>query len=250
VSLRQSLLVGAGLVAAVAMAASAATLAALGRAVGWHEPLHWALPVAVDLLALVAGLAWLAASVPQAARKLGCVLTLVSVAGSVALNAIGHLVDTDHMTVGPGLVITVSAVPPIAAALAVHLTAVMTATGHPDTSEVTTDMTDSVVEVTALPPPGTVPVWDPFPVPEVTAGMTTPATALPATQPVRKVVTLPVDPTADDREATAADVRKEARRLNRQAVKETGRPVTIDALRADLGLSRRAAAALRKEVLA
>jgi hypothetical protein len=124
--LRRAVLAGAGLVAAVAMGASAATLADLGTAVGWAEPLHWALPVSVDLLALVSGLAWLAASVPEPARKMGAVLTLITVTVSVVLNAVGHLVDTNHLMVGPWMVISVSAVPPLAAALAVHLAANIT----------------------------------------------------------------------------------------------------------------------------
>ncbi|MFE9335105.1 DUF2637 domain-containing protein [Streptomyces sp. NPDC006925] len=126
-SLRTALIAGAGIVAAVAMAASAATLAELGHAVGWAGWLRWALPVAVDVLALVAGVAWLAAGVAPGARQLGRTLTLVSVAVSVLLNAIGHLVATRYMTPGPWLVIGVSAVPPLAAALAVHLTAAITA---------------------------------------------------------------------------------------------------------------------------
>ncbi|MCZ4103813.1 hypothetical protein, partial [Streptomyces sp. H39-C1] len=128
VNLRTALIAGAALVAAVAMAASAATLAELGSWVGWASPLHWALPVAVDVLALVAGVAWLAVGVAPAARSLGRTLTLVTVVVSVVLNAISHLVTTDHMVVGPWLVIGVSAVPPLAAALAVHLTAAITTT--------------------------------------------------------------------------------------------------------------------------
>lgn len=124
--MRKVLIAGAGLVAVVAMAASAATLADLGIEVGWTEPLHWSLPVAVDVLALVAGVAWLAAGVSAKARALGRNLTLVSVVVSVVLNAVSHLVATGHMVVGPELVIAVSAVPPLAAALAVHLTAAIT----------------------------------------------------------------------------------------------------------------------------
>ncbi|MDO0936514.1 DUF2637 domain-containing protein [Streptomyces sp. DG2A-72] len=109
---------GAALVTAVAMAASADTLATLGRAVGWGAVLAWSLPVSVDALALVAGLAWIAAG---AGQSLGRVLTLTSVAVSVILNAVGHLASTGHLKTGPYLVIAVSAVPPVAAALAVHL---------------------------------------------------------------------------------------------------------------------------------
>ncbi len=120
---RNLIIGGAALVAAVAMAASADTLAALGRAVGWGYVLSWALPVSVDVLALVAGLAWIAAGT---GRSLGRVLTLLTVAVSVLLNALGHLVSTGHLTASPYLVIGVSAVPPLAAALAVHLGATVT----------------------------------------------------------------------------------------------------------------------------
>lgn len=126
--IRTGLIAGAGLVAAVAMAASAATLADLGKAVGWHRYLAWSLPVSVDALALVAGVAWLAAGVTAKARTLGRTLTLLSVVTSVTLNALGHLVGTRHLGVGPEMVIAVSAVPPLAAALAVHLTAAITGT--------------------------------------------------------------------------------------------------------------------------
>lgn len=126
---RVTLVSGAAIVATVAMAASADTLATLGGAVGWGEVMKWSLPVSVDVLALVSGLVWLTAGLPESARKLGCWLTLVTVVGSMVLNATGHLVSTDHIVVGPPLVIAVSAVPPLAAALAVHLAA-MTAQGH------------------------------------------------------------------------------------------------------------------------
>ncbi|GHJ40483.1 hypothetical protein Sm713_60920 [Streptomyces sp. TS71-3] len=115
---RIMIVAGAALVATVAMAASADTLASLGRSVGWGPGLAWSLPVSVDVLALVAGLAWLAAG---ASQSLGRVLTLITVGVSVLLNAVGHLVSTGHLTTGPILVIAVSAVPPLAAALAVHL---------------------------------------------------------------------------------------------------------------------------------
>ena len=128
INTRAVLVTGAAIVATVAMAASADTLATLGGAVGWGEQMKWSLPVSVDVLALVSGLVWLTAGLPEGARKLGCWLTLVTVGGSMVLNAIGHLVSTDHIVVGPPLVIAVSAVPPLAAALAVHLAA-MTAQG-------------------------------------------------------------------------------------------------------------------------
>ncbi|MFB7678406.1 DUF2637 domain-containing protein, partial [Kitasatospora purpeofusca] len=115
---------GAGLVALVAMAASASTLAELGRAIGWTQWkgwLAWSLPVSVDLLAAVSGLAWLAGGVAEEARSLGRWITVAAVTVSVALNAISHLVDSGDVQVGPWLRIGVSTVPPIVAAVALHL---------------------------------------------------------------------------------------------------------------------------------
>ncbi|MFD9192964.1 GIY-YIG nuclease family protein [Streptomyces phaeochromogenes] len=65
--------------------------------------------------------------------------------------------------------------------------------------------------------------------------------ALPAEQPrqvVTEVVTL-----------TPSDLRRMARALNRRVVTATGKPVTIDRLREEFGLSRREATDLRREIL-
>ncbi|WP_439940044.1 DUF2637 domain-containing protein [Streptomyces sp. BBFR115] len=137
---RITIVAGAALVAAVAMAASADTLADLGRSVGWGHRLAWSLPVSVDVLALVAGLAWLAAG---ASRNLGRALTLITVGVSVLLNAVGHLVSTGHLTTGPLLVIAVSAVPPLAAALAVHLGATVNADRTVSSAEGTLHVTEA-----------------------------------------------------------------------------------------------------------
>ncbi|WP_331756788.1 DUF2637 domain-containing protein [Streptomyces sp. NBC_01506] len=152
ISTRIVLVSGAAIVATVAMAASADTLAALGGAVGWGREMKWSLPVSVDVLALVSGLVWLTAGLPEAARRLGMWLTLVTVVGSMVLNAVGHLVSTQHIVAGPPLVIAVSAVPPLTAALAVHLAA-MTAQGQKgpktDTATVSTQSLADTVPVPA-----------------------------------------------------------------------------------------------------
>jgi hypothetical protein len=65
--------------------------------------------------------------------------------------------------------------------------------------------------------------------------------AVPAEAPhqvVTEVVTL-----------TPAELRRRASKLNRELVTSTGRPVTIDRLREEYGLSRREAAELRREVV-
>ncbi|WP_432008904.1 DUF2637 domain-containing protein [Streptomyces bacillaris] len=65
--------------------------------------------------------------------------------------------------------------------------------------------------------------------------------AVPAQDP-RQVVTVPVT-------ITPSELRKQARALNRQVVTETGRPVTIERLRDEYGLSRRDATDLRREIV-
>ncbi|GHF57884.1 hypothetical protein [Streptomyces griseosporeus] len=66
-------------------------------------------------------------------------------------------------------------------------------------------------------------------------------TAVPAEQP-RQVVTETIV-------RTPSELRREARRLNREAVRSTNRPVTIKTLQEELGLSRREATDLRREVV-
>ncbi|MFF3911559.1 hypothetical protein ACFYZJ_37785 [Streptomyces sp. NPDC001848] len=48
---------------------------------------------------------------------------------------------------------------------------------------------------------------------------------------------------------TPAELRRQARRLNREALRSTSRPVTIKALQDELGLSRREATDLRREIV-
>lgn len=208
---RHVVIAGAVVVAVTAFAASADTLATLGRSVGWNEWLSWSLPVAVDVLAMVALIAWFTPGV----QKLGQWMTGATVVTSVVLNALGHLVATGHLNVGPGMVIGVSAVPVISMALAAHLAAEVTAPGdHQDDQEVTTDVT---APVTA----------------EVTA---------PAAKTDRVTVTEPV--TSGGSEVTAP-VRRKAEKL----AADQGGKVTIKQLQ-DLGLSRRAATVLRRELVA
>ncbi|MCT2544307.1 DUF2637 domain-containing protein [Streptomyces atratus] len=130
-----ALVSGAVVVGAVAMAASAATLAELGHAVGWVQSwrdvqMSWSLPVAVDALALVAGAVWLANRMSKQARRLARTVTLAAVLGSIGLNALGHLVQSGDVKVNALLRIGVSTVPPLVAAVVVHLVGVVLTTRH------------------------------------------------------------------------------------------------------------------------
>ncbi|MFH8668826.1 DUF2637 domain-containing protein [Streptomyces anulatus] len=65
--------------------------------------------------------------------------------------------------------------------------------------------------------------------------------AVPA-EDARQVVTVPVT-------ITPSELRKQARALNREVFRDTGRPVTIERLRDEYGLSRRDATELRRHVV-
>ncbi|WP_243740914.1 conjugal transfer protein [Streptomyces sp. 8K308] len=126
-------------------------------------------------------------------------------------------------------------------------------------------------ETVAIESAPTAPVTEPV-TPAVTAPvmppvteMTTPALTVAAAPPARNAVTVTIPEApepghdgghADDHRGdhtsdapTPGQLRQAARRLNRQHIKDTGRPVTIDALRTELGLTRRDATALRREVV-
>jgi hypothetical protein len=108
--------------------------------------------------------------------------------------------------------------------------------------ETTTETTISRPDWTPLAELDFVPVeWPPAMALEP-AGMTGEVTTAIPAEPARQVVTETVT-------VTPSELRRQARKLNRQAVTETGRPVTIDALRAELNLSRREAAELRREIV-
>lgn len=275
ISRRHVVITGAVTVAVTAFAASADTLASLGQAVGWKGQLSWSLPVAVDVLALVALVAWFTPGV----RQLGQWMTAGSVVTSVILNAVGHLVSTGHLTVGPKLVIGVSAVPVISMALAAHLAVEVTkpeedrtVTSEDDRPAVTTDHRRDVVDVTTEVTAPAVPMVtadDHLPVTFpgfegdhlVAAEVTTPALPVTTddhpdvtevTAPVttmaaksdRRVVTEKVTDTPAPVTEVTATVRQEAEKLTA----EQGGRVTIDQLR-ELGLSRRSATALRRELV-
>ncbi|MFE6194156.1 hypothetical protein [Streptomyces sp. NPDC057838] len=81
-------------------------------------------------------------------------------------------------------------------------------------------------------------LWDHIGSRDVTTKTTT---AVPAEQP-RQVVTEVIA-------LTPAELRRKARALNKEAVRSTNRPVTINTLQDELGLSRREATDLRREVV-
>ncbi|WP_455360002.1 DUF2637 domain-containing protein [Streptomyces sp. SYSU K21746] len=113
------------------------------------------------------------------------------------------------------------------------------------TTEVTIERADTEPEQVVIPPIATLEfrplTWPPLeagPQYGTTAAMTS---VVPADEP-RQMVSMPVT-------ITPAELRRQARKLNREAVSATGRPVTIDKLRSELGLSRREATDIRREIV-
>ncbi|MGW1440304.1 DUF2637 domain-containing protein [Streptomyces griseus] len=82
--------------------------------------------------------------------------------------------------------------------------------------------------------------WPADTLPGATVAVRKMTAAVPAEEG-RQVVTVPVT-------ITPSELRKQARALNRQVVTQTGRPVTIERLREEYGLSRRDATDLRREI--
>ncbi|MEU3000202.1 DUF2637 domain-containing protein [Streptomyces sp. NPDC006995] len=82
--------------------------------------------------------------------------------------------------------------------------------------------------------------WPTAGAPGATVAVRKTTAAVPADE-TRQVVTVPVT-------ITPSELRKQARALNRELVRDTGRPVTIERLRDEYGLSRRDATELRREI--
>ncbi|GAB3670261.1 DUF2637 domain-containing protein [Streptomyces sparsus] len=213
---------------------------AAGNGLGHSPARAWVWPATVDLFIVAGELLILRAALRGKFDWFAYLLAGTGSLGSIALNVAG---------VGAGgepLEYIVAAVPPVAALLAF---AALMRQVHDALARVAVPAVVTVERVPEPParpviPPVTslplgAPLWADLERPKATA-------AVAAVKP-RQVVTEAVTQVTTD--MTAAELRQAARRLNRQVVKETGRPVTIDRLREDLHLSRRDAAALRREVV-
>ncbi|WP_445279642.1 hypothetical protein [Streptomyces sp. DSM 118148] len=194
----------------------------LARSLGAHPGIAVMLPLAIDAY-VIAALRWFRAF------DITLSLTLMGAAQVAA-----HLLDASVMKVNIPMVVVVSLLVPVALwrthALARSETEVTTPAP-------TAHGTRMVTEVAAVPDPLPY-VWGAYATTRRTSKVTA---SLPASIP-RRVVTEVVT-------LTPAELRKRAQRLNRKAVTETGRPVTIDRLRSELGLSRRDATELRRDIV-
>lgn len=248
----RALAIAAGLVI-VALTAAAFWLSyahlaevALAHGMRGKEIRAWAWPATLDLFIVAGELLMLRAALAGRVDRWAIGLTVVGSGSSIALNVAGVGAAAEPLDY------VVAAVPPTAALLAfgalmrqIH----QALAGQVDAPEVTTEVTvpepDFLDVIQEVPPaPVVIPaertltaapfMWDTVSAPKVTA-------SLPAEQG-RQVVTEVVA-------LTPSELRRKARALNRQAVKSTSRPVTIKTLQDELGLSRREATELRREVV-
>lgn len=121
------MLAGLGVVALAAAVMSFASLQQLGERAGFPPVLAALLPLAIDAKAVVATRAWLSRRTPDRARRYARGLALAAVALSVAGNAGEHAMTAYALATPWWVVVTVSAVPPIALAATAHLAALLAA---------------------------------------------------------------------------------------------------------------------------
>ncbi|MFE7803331.1 DUF2637 domain-containing protein [Streptomyces sp. NPDC057430] len=251
----RALAIGAGLVI-IALTGAAFWLSyahlaevALAHGLGGATERAWAWPATLDLFIVAGELLMLRAALVKKVDPWAIGLTAVGSLGSIVLNVAGVTGGRNPADV-PLLDYVVAAVPPTAALLAfgalmrqVHQALAaredMAEVAIPVAAAVTIERADvaplPVVTPAALELPAASPLWDEW----VTSKVTTAVPAETPRQVVTEVVTL-----------TPADLRREARRIHRKVVADGGRGVTIDQLKDQLGISRREAAELRREVVA
>lgn len=248
----RALAIAAGLVIVALTAAafwlSYAHLAEVALAHGMKdkEIRAWAWPATLDLFIVAGELLMLRAALAGRVDVWAIGLTVVGSGSSIALNVAGVGSQAEPLDY------VVAAVPPTAALLAfgalmrqIHQALAGQVEPVEVTGEVAAPDLAALDVIQGMPPaPVVIPaertltaapfMWDAVSAPKVTA-------AVPAEQ-AREVVTEVIA-------LTPSELRRKARTLHRQAVRSTSRPVTIKTLQDELGLSRREATELRREVV-
>ncbi|MFE6487544.1 hypothetical protein ACFVGN_32065 [Streptomyces sp. NPDC057757] len=193
----------------------------LARSLGADPVIAVMLPVSIDAY-VVAALRWF--------KALDVTLSLALMG---AAQVAAHLLDARVMEVNIPMVVVVSLLVPVAL-WRTH------ALARSETTVTTPSVPHAPAQVVASVPVVCDPLphaWDDYATTRATSKVTASLPASTPRQVVTQVVTL-----------TPTDLRREATKLNRKAVADTGEPVTIDNLRDELGLFRRAAASLWREV--
>ncbi|MFJ3287072.1 DUF2637 domain-containing protein [Streptomyces sp. NPDC086669] len=252
----RALAIAAGLVIIALTAAafwlSYAHLAEVALAHGMRdkEIRAWAWPATLDLFIVAGELLMLRAALAGRVDVWAIGLTVVGSGSSIALNVAGVGAQADPLNY------VVAAVPPTAALLAfgalmrqIHQALAERAEEVDVTTEVTTGPTEDEkgMRSTHTPREVVIPAVStmtaaPFMWESVSAEKLPELTAAVPAETAREVVTEVIA-------LTPSELRRKARSLHREAVRSTRRPVTIKALQDELGLSRREATDLRREVV-
>ncbi|MEU2288060.1 hypothetical protein ABZ614_40170 [Streptomyces sp. NPDC013178] len=236
-----------------ALVATASAEYELARAVGFNQWVAAAVPAALDLYTVRA---------LRAHREV-----LAAVAAMIGVNAASHLVTTGLLPVNVWLVVAVAAIAPLVL-WRVHslgddqgeaLDVIQTlpaaevtddrgdtptvadlhgAEGYAGVTETVTAAEPVQVVIPAVPELESGTFWDDHKSSDLYTKLTAAVPAEQSRQVVTEVVTL-----------SPSELRRRARSLNRQAVTSTNRPVTIKTLQDELGLSRREATELRREIV-
>jgi hypothetical protein len=217
----------------------------LARAAGWDDPFAFGMPI---VLSAYAGIAAAVASTrhPGDRGRWSAIIGACLALGlAMAAQVVSHWIGTGHLDADrPALIAVTSLVPPAVVGHLLHLAA----TPPQDADEAPARVLPEPVAVTVERAPEVVipPVpalesgtfWSATKASDLSTKMTASVPAETPRQVVTEVVTL-----------TPAELRRRASKLNREVVTSTKRPVTIDRLREEFGLSRREAAELRREVV-
>jgi hypothetical protein len=234
---------------AAALVATASAEYELARAVGFNQYVAAAVPAALDLYTVRA---------LRAHKEV-----LAAVAAMIGVNAASHLVTADLVAVSVPLVVAVAAIAPLVLWRVHSLSA-----GNDEQDSWSNLEREKPVEVTtpitlervdddqpkALPEPPKMVIPDTVRVAwkdpdgpsteplDLDHKMTTQVTSTVGADTPPPVVTEVIA-------LTPSELRRRASRLNRDLVTSTKRPVTIDQLREEFGLTRREATDLRRQVV-
>lgn len=214
-------------VAAVSAAvASFSGLYGLASVAGWPERLAWLLPLTLDAHAMTSARVWLAGSMRStAARRFARTNALGAIAASIAGNAAYHAISTGLLDVTWPIVVLVGAVPAAVLGLTAHLHALRSRIDAqdcaPDRAESRTEDDGEACS------------------PQAESG----DAERNGTQRSRRTRKVPRTRTEDELMDAARDADRRYREVH-------GRPITRDALRAELRVSGARATELRRRLAA
>jgi hypothetical protein len=217
---------GMAIAAASAAVASFSGLRGIALIAGWPDRLAWLLPLTVDAYAMTSARVWLAASTHSvAARRFARANALGAIAASIAGNAAYHAVGAGLLSVSWPIVVVVGAVPAAVLGLTAHLHAL---SGRGASEPPPRGRTGSGTQAR-------------------TSGARDGAPRRTATTPNKPAGRRPAD---RRRPRTDVELLAAAREADARYRTAHGRPITRDALRAELGVSGARASELRRRLAA